>query len=128
MNLHGIVAGAIGAINPFVPVTIQRSTGYTTAADGKRTPTYTTFTASVQVQALTFGDIRMLDGLNIEGVRRAVYMTGNVMAIVRIAQRGGDLLQFSPGVLPEGNIWLAAQALEQWPDWVKFCITLQNGA
>lgn len=127
MNLHGIVSGAIEAINPFVSATVKRSTGYTTDSDGSRTPTYTTFGIMAQVQALTYSDITQLDGLNIQGVRRAIYLTGNIMGLVRADQRGGDLIIFPDGTLPEGDTWLAAHVLEAWPDWVKVAITLQDG-
>lgn len=69
-----------------------------------------------------------LDSLNVQGVRRTVYLTGNVMAIVRVDRRGGDLIVFDDGVLVEGNTWLAAQVIEAWPDWCRVCITLQNGS
>ena len=36
MNLHGIVSGAIGAINPKTELILRVSTGYATAADGAR--------------------------------------------------------------------------------------------
>lgn len=126
MNLHGIVSSAINVVNPFVFVTVLRSTGYTTNPDGSRTPKYATFSAKVQVQSLTYSDLRLLDSLNIQGIRRAVYLTGEVEAIVRAQQEGGDLLVFPTGTLPEGDTWLAAQRLEAWPDWSKICITLQN--
>lgn len=126
MNLHGIALPIIGAINPPVGALVKRSTGYTTNPDGSREPTYTTFPITAQVQALSYQDLQHLDGLNIQGVRRAIYLTGNVMAVVRVAQRGGDLIEFPPGLLPEGNTWLAAYVLETWADWVKVAITLQN--
>jgi hypothetical protein len=69
-----------------------------------------------------------LDALNVQGVRRTIYLTGDVMAIVRVDQQGGDLIVFPDGTLPEGNIWLAAQVIEAWPDWCRVCITLQNGS
>jgi len=127
MNLHGIVAPFIGTINPNVTATVKRSTGSTTNPDGSRVPTYDTFAIVAQVQALTYTDIVQLDSLNIQGVRRAIYLTGNVMALVRVDRRGGDLIVFPDGTLPEGNTWLAAMVLEQWPDWVKVAITLQDG-
>lgn len=126
MNLHAIVAPAIGVVNPHVAATVRRSAGYTTSADGEQVPTYTETAVLVQVQALTYSDLQQLDSLNIQGVRRAVYLSGAVMGVVRVAQRGGDLMVFAPGVLPEGNVWLAAHVLEQWPDWCKVAITLQN--
>lgn len=126
--MHGIVSGAIGTINPFVSATVKRSAGYSTDAAGHRTPSYTTFQISTQIQALTYTDISHLDSLNIQGVRRAIYLTGNVRAIVRVDQAGGDIIVFPDGTLPEGNTWLAAVALEAWPDWVKVAIVLQDGS
>lgn len=129
MNLHGIVSGAIGTVNPFVTVSVNRSSGYTTSPDGTRVPTYTTITGvSVQVQSLTFADLRQLDSLNIQGTKRAIYVGQQIQGIVRASQEGGDVLTFPNGTLPEGNTWLAVQVLENWADWQKIAITLQNGA
>lgn len=130
MNLHAIVRGAITTVNPDVYCTVRRSTGVsTTQADGVQVPGYAdTPNVPVQVQALTYSDLMKLDALNIQGVRRAVYLNGAVMGLVRVASRGGDLLIFPTGTLPEGDVWLCAQSLEQWPDWCKVAITLQNGS
>lgn len=128
MNLHGIVSGAIGTVNPFVLATVQRSTGYTTNADGLRTPTYTTFEISAQVQSLTYTDLVKLDSLNITGIRRAMYVSGDVEGIIRAGQQGGDLVIFPDGTLPEGNTWLCAYVLEHWAPWVKVALTLQNNS
>lgn len=126
MNLHGIVAGAIGAINPHVPATIKRNTGYITGGDGGRVPTFELFYVKAQVQELTQADINHMDGLNIQGVVRAVYFTGSAAGLIRAAKRGGDLIIFAPGLFEEGTDWLATAVLEKWPDWVKVAITLQN--
>lgn len=129
MNLHGIVAPAIGIVNPFVLTTIRRSTGYTTLPDGKRLPSYDTFAnVSVQVQAFTADDLKQLDGLNIQGTKRAVYLNGPIAGVIRDAKAGGDLMVFPAGILFEGDTWLVAHVLERWPDWSKCVITLQNGA
>lgn len=126
MNLHGIVAPAIATVNPFVTATLKRSTGYATAADGTRTPSYTDVPGvAVQAQALSYSDLEHLDGLNIQGVRRAVYLNGSALGVVRELQTGGDLFVFPPGTFPEGNIWLVAHVLESWPDWCKCALTLQ---
>jgi hypothetical protein len=128
MNLHGIVSGAIGIVNPFVNVSLARSTGSTTAPDGTRTPTYATpVTISVQVQSLTFSDMRQMDSLNIQGTRRAMYIGAQVEAILRNRDWGGDMLTFPAGTFPEGDVWLAAHVLEAWPDWRKIALTLQVG-
>lgn len=121
MNLHGIVAGAIGAINPFISVTVKLSVGYSTNPDGSRTPTYNNTTLDAQVQALTYTDLVQLDGLGIQGVRRAVYLYGDVEGIERVNSKGGDLL-----IMPDGTVWLVVVVLEHWPDWCKVAVTLQD--
>lgn len=126
MNLHGIVSGAIGAVNPFVAGTIKVSNGtYTTAADGKRTPAYDTFTGvQMQVQALTFKDLQQVDGLNLNGTRRAIYMNGRADGVVRSMMKGGDLITLTDG--PNAGTWLVAMTLEQFSEWCKVAVTLQN--
>ena len=126
MNLHAIVSGAIGTVNPHVAATRRRAKGYTTDADGTQVPAYDDAAVVLQVQALSFSDLRQMDSLNIQGTRRAIYANGAILSVVRVAQVGGDLIIFPPGLLPEGDVWLAAHVLEQWPDWCKIAITLQN--
>lgn len=123
MNLHGLVAGGIGVVNPFVTVTVSESTGYSTASDGKRTPTYAVFQAQAQIQALSGKDLRQIDGLNLNGTLRAIYFFGEVDAVVRALSKGGDVVTDS-----NANVYLVNQVLEQWPDWCKVVVTLQNGS
>ena len=129
MNLHAIVSPAIATVNPFQQFTIKTSTGYTTNPDGSRVPTYATSVASGQMQALTYKDLQHLDGLNLNGVQRAIYFTGEVDAIIRAAGKGGDVITDT-----NGNVYLVTQVLEQWdegssgPSWVKVAVTLQNGS
>lgn len=125
MNLHGIVANVIAAVNPLQPVTVQISTGtYTTSSSGVRTPQYQpAVTVFGQVQELTTRDLRQLDSLNIQGSQRAIYLNGEVDAIVRVSAKGGDLI-----TLQDGTVWLTTSVLEQWPDWCKVSVVLQNGS
>ena len=128
VNLHGIVSGAIDAVNPRIPAGVQVSNGYTTGADGKRTPAFLpTVNVYAQVQALTFRDIVQLDGLNLQGTRRAIYLFGQVNGLVRSANEGGDLITIATGGTSDG-VWLVAMILEQWPDWCKAACTLQDNA
>jgi hypothetical protein len=124
MNLHGIVSGAIAVVNPFTPVTIKLSNGWTSNPDGTRTPAYIEVDGiSAQVQALSFRDIQQIAGLNLEGTRKAMYLNGEIDGLVRATNNGGDLVIF-----PNGSVWLVAMILEQWPDWCKAAVTLQNNA
>lgn len=127
MNLLAITAGAIAAVNPTVLCTVKVSTGYTVAADGTQVPTYATTTGvPAQVQALGYTDTMKLGGLNIEGIRRAIYFNGNVEGLDRQAIKGGDLIIMPslPGFAGP-TTWLVAQQLEWWPDWSKVAATLQ---
>lgn len=127
VNWRGVANSYTRAINPNIVGQIRRSNGYTTAASGKRTPTYEDLAPiTVQAQALSFKDLTQLDGLNIQGTRRALYFDGVVLGIVRVKQVGGDVLVFPDGTFPEGNEWLCVHVLEQWPQWGKVAITLQN--
>ena len=119
MNLHGIVSGAIGSINPFIGGTMQISTGYTTSPSGKRTPTYSTLAVSVQLQTQTYRDLQQTDGLNIQGVVKSAYVKGNFNGVNRPKRQGGDLLIIG------SDTWLIVQPLEEWPDWCKFVVALQ---
>lgn len=124
MNLHRLIAGNIGAVNPFVLGIVQISIGSTTDTDGTRIPTYSTTTdVPMQVQALSFKDIQQVDGLNLQGTRRAIYIDGVINGLVRSTNKGGDLI-----ILPDATVWLVAMVLEQWPDWCKVAVTLQDNA
>ena len=133
MNLQQITAGAVNAVNPMVPVTIKISDGtYTTGADFTRVPNYTVVTGVMaQIQALSFRDIMQVEGLNLQGTRRAIYLQGDVEGLVRSSSKGGDLI-----IMPDGTIWLVAMVLESWlqntgsndPGWCKVAVTLQNNS
>lgn len=122
MNLHGIVSGAISTVNPPEKIGILRSTGYTTLPNGKQVPQYASPSfVFAQVQSLTYNDLTQISGLNIQGVRRAVYINGETDGVIRRDQKGGDLI-----IRQDGKTWLNVHVLEYWPDWCKFIITLQD--
>ncbi len=124
MDLYGVTAGAIGGINPLERLAIQVSTGSITAPDGTSVPTYAaTVYALGQVQPLTFKDLKQVDGLNLSGSMKAIYVEGHINGIVRPDNKGGDLITDS-----QNNVWLVTQVLEYWPDWTKVAVTLQNGS
>ncbi len=122
MNLHGIVSGAIATVNPFTQVSVRQSLGSTTNPDGSRTPAYDDpYVASAQVQELTSRDLAQLDGLNVQMSQKAMYLNGAINGVIRVSRLGGDLI-----TLEDGTVWLTTAVLEQWPDWVKVSVTLQN--
>lgn len=122
MNLHGIVSGIISTVNPMITATLEQSTGYTTNDDGTQVPSYAApVRASVQVQALSSDELRLVEGLNQQGNKQAVYLNGNWQGLVRPDRRGGDLLKIN------GDTYLVLTVLENWPDWTKLAVVLQNG-
>lgn len=125
INVRVAANAAIQVINKDVLAELWQSTGSTQAPSGKPTPTYSKTPITVQAQALSYSDLQQLDSLNIQGVRRAIYVKTQVMSVVRVGQKGGDLVVFPAGTFPEGTTWLAAHVLERWPAWCKIAITLQ---
>lgn len=126
MNLHGIAGPYIAAVNPMLPGVVQISSGYTTNPDGVRVPQYRQPPSNViaQVQALTAENLRFLEGLGVQGSTVSIYLNGELDGIVRVQNKGGDLV-----TIPQGRaagVYLVTAVLEQWPDWVKVAATLQN--
>lgn len=119
MNLHNIVSGAIGAVNPSIAVVIKQSMGYTTNPDGSQVPAYTTTQATGQRQSLSGGDICRLNNLNIQGVTCKIYLNGNYEGVFRVLGKGGDLIIFG------GQTYLVSAVLERWNDWCALALTLQ---
>lgn len=121
MNLHQMVAGAIGMVNPFIKAELLRSTGYTTNPDGTRTPTYDVIhNGMIQVQSLSSDDLKQIEGLGIQGSKNGVYLNGDWNGVVRANRAGGDLLKFND------QTWLTVTVLESWPDWSKLLVVLQE--
>lgn len=132
MNLHGIVRGAIQSVNPDMTAMYYQSSGSTTGADGSRVPTYVNTTVQIQVQAETGKDLMHESFLNLQGVKRSVYMFGNTQGANRPDVQGGDLIAFPEVRGGTAKLWLVAIVLETWsPDvagWCKLGVVLQKDA
>lgn len=123
MDLRGIVNGVTTVVNPNEIVTVLRSNGFTIGAGAKQVPKYAApVSGPAQLQALDADDIKQLDGLNIQGTIRAIYLRGSLAGVVRPNQTGGDLVKRKDGA----ETWLVVQVLESWPDWTKAAIVLQG--
>jgi hypothetical protein len=122
MNLMAAVAGSITAINPYVTVVLSVSTGSIQTPDYRRIPTYNNFPVQAQIQALSNKDLRQLDGVNLGGEIRAIYLYGDVEGVVRAMQKGGDVITTS-----DGTEFLVTQVLETWGvGWCKIAATQQT--
>ena len=120
MDLRGIANGVTTTVNPNKTVTVLRSTGYTIGAGRKQVPSYADpVTGPGQIQALDANYIKQLDGLNIQGTVRAIYLRGVLAGVVRPDGTGGDLVEIG------AETWLVVKVLEGWPTWTKAAIVLQ---
>lgn len=128
MNLNAIAGPVVATVNPPTPATVRFSSGSTTNPDGTQSPKYLTppTPVSAQVQPLSFRDIQQIEHLNLQGMRVAIYLNGELDGLVRVNKKGGDLITIASGV--HRGVYLVAQVLEQWNDWVKVAATLQNGS
>ena len=126
MNLRGLANKYTRLTNNNIQVNWVQSTGYVTDEAGKRTPTNITLTVEAQVQALSTSDLQQVDGLNMTGVMRTVYLYGNAAGVVRVDQIGGDILRFPE--VPNGTVrnWLITKVVETWAEWSKVIVTLQQ--
>lgn len=126
-NLRAAANSVTRVINPNISATLYVSNGNIIDANYVQQPNYVPYPMQAQVQALTSGDLRMLDALNIQGAQKTVFLNGVALGVVRIKQRGGDILLFGEGGPPEGNVWLVKASLEQWGrTWAKVAIALQD--
>lgn len=128
MNLHGIAGPVIAAVNPMIPVGLKISLGQSLPApDGTLVPRYSDeISVTGQIQPVTWGDLQMLDGINLGGVRWKIYLHGEINGVVRPEKKGGDIVIVRGG-RHQGE-WLTVQVLEQFPDWVCAAIVLQTAA
>jgi hypothetical protein len=124
VNLRAIANAATRGVNPNIAATVQRSTGYTTAPNGKQVPSYAAAAPIVlQAQALSKKEVEHLDSLNISGATTTVYANQHLTAVDRVTNSGGDMLTFG------GFAWLVVAVLEDWTmtaGWCKVAVTRQK--
>jgi len=114
LNLHSTVRATINAVNGDMPATLRCGTGYTTAATGKQTPTYSDTPTKVQVQALGPSELKRMLDLNIQGIMRKVYLFGDYGGPVRADATGGDLLLFARVRGGPQMLWKIVTEFEAW--------------
>lgn len=132
MNLRGAVNAITQTVNPNIVVLVQISDGYTIGAGQRQAPTYKpAISGPAQIQALSSSDLKKIEGLNIQGSMRALYMYGNLNGVVRADSQGGDLITViaQRGVPPTlVGKWLTAGVPEPWTHWTKIMMVKQTDA
>jgi hypothetical protein len=120
MDIRSIANSCINVVNPDIPVTVKKATGYTIGTGAKQIPTYATGVVGMaQLQALDSKELQQLDGLNINGTIKGIYLRGVLAGVIRPNQTGGDL------ILIGAETWLVVKVFEGWAGWTKCAICLQ---
>lgn len=120
MNLHRIAKSAVSRINPFIPAIVRVSDGFTIGAGRKQAPKYLPDqTISIQLQPLSPGDLRHVDGMNLQGLLKSIHVDGNYYGVNREKAIGGDL------IIIGAETWLVIEPMELWPDWCRLLVQLQ---
>ena len=131
MDLRTIANQVSNTVNGNIIVTLQTSNGFTFGAGQRQVPAYNSpIIGPAQVQALDGSDLKQIEGLNISGSIRALYMKGSLAGVVRPDSKGGDLVTINsqPGIPPAlVGQWLIVKVLESWPLWTKVVIVKQGG-
>ncbi len=126
MNVYDIANRTIQAVNADIPMTWRLSAGYTTDPDGMRKPAYIDMAITGQVQPMSGDSLAFTEGLDIQGIMRAVWMHGNVQGVVRSDERGGDLLLFPQVPGTPVQAWKVVTVVETWPTWAHVVVVLQE--
>ena len=117
MNLRKLANSRTRRINRNVKAVWRKSTGYTTSEDGTRVPVFADTDIMINPQAVA-AKFQHIEGLNIEGVSRSVYIdANNIMGPVRPDVRGGDFLVFAQYPGREAQAWKVLDIMETWPAW-----------
>lgn len=129
MDLRTIANQVSNTVNPNIVVSVQTSNGFTIGAAGRQSPQYNSpIVGPAQIQALDNVDLKKIEGMNLSGSIRALYMRGNLAGVIRPDSKGGDLVTIAPApgvpALFVGT-WLIAKVLESWPLWTKCVICKQ---
>ena len=127
INVRLAANAAIQVVNPDILGTFYASTGFTINAAKKQVPSYAAgVNVRMQVQAVSAAKLQHLEALNIEGVLRAVRMWGNTQGVVRVNQKGGDLLYFPEVPGGAAKVWKVVDVVETWVTWSHVIVNLQT--
>lgn len=120
MNLHKIANSAIRRVNPNISAVLKKYDGETIGPGRKPVPSYLPDqNVTIQLQPISRGDMQHVDGLNIQGLAKVIYVNGNYFSVQREMEQGGDIFVIN------GEQWLVVEPVELWPDWCRLIAVLQ---
>ncbi len=120
MNIRQIANSAIQRVNPDVQAILKKYAGNTIGPGRKPVPSYhPDQMVTVQLQPLSRGDIQHVDGLNIQGLAKVIYVNGSYFSVQRELEKGGDIF------IINGEQWLVVEPVELWDSWCRLIVVLQ---
>lgn len=122
MNLHEMVRGMIGIVNPNVTAIVWKSKGKIYQSDGTTKPDYyEPKVIEVQIQSAEGAELTQIDNINQQDERKVVFAPEQLYGIDRERDLGGDLLEFY------GRKWLVVKRVESWEgsNWCKVLVVSQ---
>lgn len=120
MNLRQIANNAITSINPNISAILKKYAGETIGHGHKPVPSYLPDqNVTIQLQPISRGDMQHVDGLNIQGLAKVIYVNGNYFSVQREMEQGGDIFVIN------GEQWLVVEPVELWPNWCRLIAVLQ---
>lgn len=126
MNLRQIANNAITSINPNITSTLRKYAGEGIGAGRKPVPKYyPDQQVTIQLQPVPRGEMQHVDGLNVAGLAKIIYVNGNYFSVNRALEKGGDLFEFEYAGAKQ--TWLVVEPVELWPDWCRLLCVLQLG-
>lgn len=108
MNLHEVVAGAIGSVNRHEMITLWRCTGVSNVK-GVITPTYEKSTVRAQIQRPSAADLELNERVARAKQSIKVWLNAPADTINRVDQSAGDIIQRA-----DGTYWLIVAIRESY--------------
>ena len=108
MNLHEVVAGAIGSVNRHEEVTLWRCTGVSNVK-GIVTPTYEKTTVRAQIQRPSAADLELSERVARAKQSIKAWINAPADTINRVDQSAGDIVQRA-----DGTYWLIVAISESY--------------
>ena len=106
MNLRSIANASTSIINPNVPVTIKKYTGYTQDAGLNTTVTYSEINTTAQVQPVSSEHLQHIDGYTSGTDFKAFYFNNDLHGVS--APNGNDFIVWA------GNTYKVVELTEGW--------------
>lgn len=108
MNLHEVVAGAIGSVNRHEMITLWRCTGVSNVK-GVITPTYEKSTVRAQIQRPNAADLELNERVARAKQSIKAWINAPADTINRVDQSAGDIIQRA-----DGTYWLIVAIRESY--------------